>query len=87
MRDLFFFSVLKQLGKNEVKTSAEMDIGYCYNATVEQAHHKVGLGETPRHFIRKCRYSPLEKFEDALTALDLMQTKPSDAAFSAVFRT
>ena len=44
----------------------------------------MGLGETPRHLIRKrCRYFLLEKFEDAFdTALDLMQTKPSDAAFS-----
>ena len=48
----------------------------------------MGLGETPRRFILECcRYSSLEKFEDAVdTVLDLMQTKPSGAAFSAVFR-
>ena len=54
----------------------------------QEAHHKVGLGETPRRLIRKrCRYSSLEKFEDAFdTELDLVQTKPSDAAFSAFRR-
>ena len=53
----------------------------------QEAHHKVGLGETPCCLIRKrYRYSSAEKFEEAFdTALDLMQTKPSsDAAFSAV---
>ena len=55
----------------------------------QKAHYKVGLGETTRHLIRKrYRYSSREKFEDAFdTALDLTQTKRSDAAFSAVFRT
>ena len=59
------------------------------NETKQEAHHKVGLGETPRRFVlKRCRYSSLEKFEDAFdTALGLMQTKPSDAAFSAVFQT
>ena len=44
------------------------------------------LCETPRRLLRKrCRNSSLEKFEDAFdTALDLVQTAPSDAAFSAV---
>ena len=53
-----------------------------------EAHHKMGLGETPRRFIlKRCRYSYLEKFEDAFdTSLWLMQTKPSDVAFSGVFR-
>ena len=55
----------------------------------QEAHHKLGLGETPRHLIRKLsRYSLLEKFEDAFnTALDLMQTRPLDTAFWAVFLT
>ena len=55
----------------------------------QEAHHKVGLGETPHRFIlKRCRYSSLEQFEDAIdTALDLMQTKSSDAAYSAIFRT
>ena len=55
----------------------------------QEAHHKVGLGETPRHFIlKRCQYSSLEKFEDAFdTALYLMQTKSPNAALSAVFRT
>ena len=41
----------------------------------QEAHHEVGLGETPRCLIRKrCRYSSVEKFEDAFdTALDLLQ--------------
>ena len=35
----------------------------------QEAHHKVGLGETPRRLIRKlCRYSSLDKFEDAFDA-------------------
>ena len=55
----------------------------------QEAHHKVGLavGETPRRLIRRrCRYSSLKKLESIFdTALDLMQTKPSDAAFSAAF--
>ena len=46
--------------------------------SLTRAHHTVELGETPRHLIRKrcrCRYSSLEKFEDAFdTALDLAQT-------------
>ena len=52
-------------------------------------HQKVGLGETPRRLIRKRnRYSERKKFEDSFDiALDLMQTKPLDAALSAVFRT
>ena len=55
--------------------------------TKQEAHHKVGLGQTRRRLIRKrCRYSSLEKFEDAFdTALDLMQTKASDTALLAVF--
>ena len=55
----------------------------------QEAHPKAGLGETPPSLIGKhCRYSILEKFEDAFdTALDLMQTKPSDAAFLADIRT
>ena len=49
----------------------------------QEANHKVGLGETPHRLIRK-----LEKSENAFdAALNLMQTKPSDAAFSAIFRT
>ena len=45
--------------------------------------------EMPRRLIRKrYRYSSREKLEDAFnTALDVVQTKPSNAAFSAVFRT
>ena len=40
----------------------------------QEAHHMVGLGETPRCFVlKRCRYSSLEKFEDAFdTALGLM---------------
>ena len=55
----------------------------------QEAHHKVALGEMPRRFILKhCRHSSLEKCEHAFdTALDLMQTKPSDAAFLDVFLT
>ena len=50
--------------------------------------HKVGLGKTPHRFnLTRCRYSSLEKFEDAFdTTLYLMQSKPSDAAYSAIFR-
>ena len=53
----------------------------------QEARHKVGLGETPRRLIQKrCRYSSLEKFQDTFdTALDLVQAKPSEAAFLAVF--
>ena len=53
----------------------------------QETHHNVGLGKTPRRLIQKlCRYSSLEKFEDAYdTALDIMQTKPFDAAFLTVF--
>ena len=58
-----------------------------YTRKKQEAHHQVRLCETPRLaalrrlFCKRCRYSLLEKFEDALdTALDLMQTKPSDAA-------
>ena len=43
-----------------------------------EAHHKFGLGETPRHFLirKRCRYSSFDKFEDAFnTALDSMQKK------------
>ena len=60
-----------------------------YLQSNQEAHHEVGQGETPRCLIRKCgRYSSLQKFEDAFdTAIDLMQTKPSYATFSAVFRT
>ena len=56
---------------------------------IREAHHMIGLGEMPRRFIlKRYRCSSLKKFEDAFDiALDLMQTKPSDAAFSAVFRT
>ena len=38
------------------------------------AHSKVGIGETPRCLVRKrCLYSALKKFEDAVdTALHLM---------------
>ena len=55
----------------------------------QEAHQKVGLGETPRRFkLKRCRYFHSKKFEDAFeTALYLMQTKAADAAFSAVFRT
>ena len=40
----------------------------------QETSHKVGQGETPhRFFLKRCRYSSLEKFEDAFdTALDLM---------------
>ena len=32
----------------------------------DAAHHKVGLCDTPRRFVLvRCRYSSLEKFEDA----------------------
>ena len=43
--------------------------------TEQEAHHKVGLIETPRRLIRKrCRYSSIEKFKDAFHAvLHLMQ--------------
>ena len=49
----------------------------------------MGLGETPSCLIRKrYRYYSREKFEDTVdNALDLMQTKSSDAVFLAVFRT
>ena len=31
----------------------------------QEAHHTVGLGDTPRRLVRKrCQYSSLEKFED-----------------------
>ena len=52
-----------------------------------EAHHTVGVDETPRRFfLKRCRHSSLQKFEDAVdTTLDLMHTKPSDAAFWAVF--
>ena len=55
----------------------------------QEVHHKRELGKTPCRSIRKrCRYSSLEKSQDAFdTALDWMQTKPSATAFSAVFRT
>ena len=44
----------------------------------------MGLVETLRRLVRKCcRYSSLEEFEDAFdTALDLMQTKPTDVTMS-----
>ena len=50
---------------------------------------KVGLGKTPHCFnLKRCRHSSLEKYEDAFDiALYLMQTKPSDWAFSAAFQT
>ena len=56
----------------------------------QEAHHKVGLGETPRRFVLK-----LEKCEDAFdTALGLMPhcnilnaNRVVDATFSAVVRT
>ena len=40
-----------------------------------EAHHEVGLGETPHRLIRKrCRYSSIENYEDVFdTALDLIQ--------------
>ena len=35
----------------------------------QEAHHKVGLCETPRRLVRQlCRYSSLEKFDDAFDA-------------------
>ena len=42
-----------------------------FSPSRQEAHHKVGLGKTPRCLIRKCcRYSSLQKFEDAFdTAL------------------
>ena len=51
--------------------------------------HKLRLGEIPCHLIRQCsKYSSFEKFQDAFdTVLHFMQTKPSDAAFSAFLRT
>ena len=56
-----------------------------------EVHHKVGLGETPRRLIQKrYRYSSRNKFEDAFDTafgLNLMKIKPSDAAFTTVFRT
>ena len=54
---------------------------------IQEVHHKVGLGKTPRRIISKhFKYSSLEKFEDSFdTALDFMQTKPSDVAFPAIF--
>ena len=37
----------------------------------QEAHHKVRLGETPHRLSRKrCRYSSLEKFEDAFEAAE-----------------
>ena len=58
------------------------------NTMEQEAHNKVRVCKTLRHFILKCcRYSSLKKFEDAFdTALELMQTKPLDVAFSAIFR-
>ena len=50
----------------------------CFISPIEQnAHHRVGLGETPRRLIRKCcRYSSLEKLEDAVdTASHFMPRK------------
>ena len=49
-----------------------------YSIEVQEVHHKVGLGETPCHLIRKrCQYYSVEKFYNAFdTALDLIQTKP-----------
>ena len=43
----------------------------------QEAHHKVGLGKTPRHLIRnRCQYSLLKKFEDAFkTALHFVLKK------------
>ena len=57
--------------------------------TQQEAHHEVGLGETPRRFNpKRYQHSSLEKFEDAFnTALYILQTKPSDATFSSVFQT
>ena len=39
----------------------------------QEAHYKMGLGETPHCLIwKRCQYSSLEKFEEAFdTALDL----------------
>ena len=55
--------------------------------TEQEADHKVGLSETPRRLIwKRCRFSSLEKFEDDFdTALDLVQIKPTEAAFLDVF--
>ena len=39
------------------------------NKYIQQAHHDVGRSETPRRLIRKlCRYSSLNKLEDAFDA-------------------
>ena len=41
----------------------------------QEAHHKADLDETPPRLIRKrCWYSSLVKFEDALTALNVEKT-------------
>ena len=64
-------------------------VAHCHLTAItpykQEAHHQVGLGETQRPLVRKrC----LEKLKDVFdTALDLMQTKLSDGAFSVVFRT
>ena len=34
------------------------------NKKQKEAHNKMGLGETPRRLIRKCRYSSGAKFEE-----------------------
>ena len=68
-------------------------IGPCLKISARNRGHearpKAGQGEMPPGLIQKrCQHSSLAKLEDAFdTALDLTQTKPSDAALSTVFRT
>ena len=48
-----------------------------YHLVKQEAHHQVGLSETPRSLIRRhYRYSSLEKFEEAFDiALHFMKKK------------
>ena len=60
----------KSLGKMKITEKAgSMMVTEARNK--QEAHHQVGLGETPRRFVlKRCRYSSLKKFEDAFdTAL------------------
>ena len=49
-------------------------ISYSKSTYEQDTHHTMGLCETPRRFVvKRCRYTSLDRFEDALvTALGLM---------------
>ena len=64
-------------------TSANFAEDAINNNDRQEAHHKVGLGETPLRLIRKrCRYSSLDKFrEDAFDAAVPLSFLPYLAPF------